>query len=135
MKRLLLILTLLFTLSASAEMLIYRSTSFSYIYIDDDGRWTNWIDWEPSDCKIVFDVDDDLITIYSKSPQVYEVVDYLGCKYDDGGGKQAIWSVKDSKDLEATIRLRLEKTGNIQLYVNYSDMVWAYNLRSYYQDE
>lgn len=126
-KYLLLALLFVSTLSYS-QIYTYRATSFAsrVVYY---GYWTDWTDWEHSNVKIIIDSNSDIITIYSKEPQIYYVREYLGKTTDNDGGTQIHWIVRDQEYLKGKIRLRKELNGNLQLYVEYSDVMWVYNIK------
>lgn len=132
MKKFLLMFLMLFALSvgtASAQSYYYRTTSFSIKYKTEYGTWTNWSAWEQSNLKVRIDFDDDMIIIYSQTLQVYQVTKYLGDYTDESGGRQTKFQVVDQDDDIGTIRLRIERNGNSQLYVDFADVIWVYNVR------
>ncbi len=120
------------SIDANAQTYNYRSTEFSYKYMNNNGYWTNWSEWEPSNIRIKIDFDDDTIIIYSKSVQVYQVTDYLGKYTDESGGQQTKFKVIDQDSDIGTVRLRIEQNGNSQLYVDFADVMWVYNVRRIY---
>lgn len=116
-------------LTAAAQTQWYRATEFAYKYVNDYGYWTAWSAWQPSDVSISIDLDEDIVTIYSKSKQVYYVYNYDGWTYDTGGGKYIQYSVIDQDRDYGKIRLRVESNGNSQLYVDFANCSWVYNVR------
>ena len=117
------------TSSAQAQTYYYITTSFAYKFMGNDGLWSNWSSWEHSNIKMKIDFDDDLIIIYSQNLQVYQVTEYLGAYTDESGGEQTKFRVIDQDNDVGTIRLRIETNGNSQLYVDFADVMWVYNVR------
>jgi len=74
---------LLSTFVLSQDVLKMRTSSFSYKVKNDIGRWTDWSDWESANILVV--IDDDRVTIYSKTTQEYDIIQVLD-DYVDGDG-------------------------------------------------
>jgi len=133
MKKFLLIIFAIFCISLNlhAETQWYKATSYAYKYINDYGNWTAWTDWIPCNVSIKIEIDDDIIVVYSKMKQIYIVTDYKGKYTDSGGGTYISYSVVDQDDDIGTIRLRIERNGNSQLYVDFANVMWVYNVERY----
>ena len=134
MRKLIILLMLLiasFTMpiEANAQTYSYRSFQFSYKQLTDYGIWTNWSKWEDSNLLITINYDDDVIKIYSKMMQIYVITGYSDSYTDDSGGRQVKFNFVDQDGDKGTIRLRIEKNGNSQLYVDFADIMWVYNVR------
>ena len=115
--------------SAEAQTYSYRAFQFSIKYLNDNGTWTNWSAWQDVNIKVKIDFDEDIIIIYSKRPQVYQVISEGESYTDSSGGQQVKFKVVDQDEDYGTVRLRIEKNGNSQLYVDFSDVMWVYNVR------
>ena len=132
MKKFLVLFLMLFTLSVgtvSAQTYSYRSFQFSYKQQLDSGRWTDWSRWEDSNLLITINYDDDVIKIYSKMMQIYHIVGYSDSYTDNSGGRQVKFNFVDQDGDKGTIRLRIERNGNSQLYIDFADIMWVYNVR------
>lgn len=129
MKKFIILLILTLSISSYSQIYNYKATAFASKHINDYGYWTTWTEWQYSDVKIVFNSYTDIITIYSKTPQVYNVKEYLGKTEETDGSTQIHWIVRDMDYLKAKIRLRKEYRGTLQLYVEYSDIIWVYNIK------
>ena len=112
-----------------AQALHYRTYQFSIKYKTSSGNWTAWSDWEKSDMKMTIDLDDDMIIIYSEKLQIYRVLKDEGSYTDDSGGKQQKFYVIDQDRDYGYVRLRIEKNGNSQIYIDFNDVMWVYNVR------
>jgi len=132
MKKFLFITSLLLAfvaVSSSAQTYSYRSTSFAIKYVDDNGRWTDWSDWQNSDLLITINFDNDIVKIYSQTRQVYKITEFVGSYTDTSGGKQVEFRFIDQDGDRGTMRLRVETNGNSQLYVQFNNCIWVYNVR------
>lgn len=129
MKKYLIILfiTLLNVLNVNAQTYYYRTTGFAIKYKTVQG-WGNWSDWQSSNMKVKIDLDDDIVVIYSDKLQVYRVIEDLGSYTDESGGRQQKFRVIDQDDDYGTLRLRIEKNGNSQIYIDFADVGWVYNV-------
>lgn len=116
-------------LSASAEYQWYKATSYAYRYTNDYGRWTEWTDWMSCNISISFDMDDDVITIYGNKTQIYVITDTKGSGTDPSGGQYVSFRVIDQDYDYGTVRLRVETNGNSQIYVDFANVMWVYNVR------
>ncbi len=110
---------------AMAEVLKLRATSYSYKEADAEGNWGEWSEWEASSVLIV--INNDRITIYSKVTQEYDVYDGSDFEDDYGGGRSMEMKCVDRNGLRCGIRLR-QKDDYWQLYVDYDDAMWVYNV-------
>ena len=132
MKKIL--LTLLLAICATtmfAEISFYKATSYAYKYVDSDtDEWVDWTDWIDCNVKVSFNFDDDIIKIYSNEQQTYVITEY-GDEEDDGqGGRMWSLDVVDQDGDKGTVRLRIEKGGNSELYVDFANVMWVYNVTS-----
>ena len=132
MKKLILTFLLLFGLlsvtNISAQTYYYKTYQFAIKY-KANNVWTNWSDWEKSDMLLTINLDDDVITVYSEKRQIYKVLEYMGNYTDESGGKQTKFYVIDQDGDLGYVRLRIEKNGNSQVYVDFGDICWVYNVR------
>ena len=131
MKKFLIILAMvLCTLGSFAQnsnILWFRTTEFALMYTDDYGRWSDWSDWEKSNMKIKFDLENEQITIYSPNRQVYYLLEELE-QPSDSGGKQIKFSFIDQDEDYGSFRIRKQNNGTIQFYVDFSNVRWVYNV-------
>ena len=130
MRKLILTMVMLFSivsLGNAQQTMWFRTTQFAYKYLTEYGYWTDWSDWEHTSVKIKFDTARDLITIYSKEVQIFKVVEQLPSPYDDKG-EQVKFRVLDQDYNYANLRLRIEYSGGSQLYVDYNNISYVYNL-------
>ena len=131
MKKLLLMLMLLFTISINtygAEVYIYKTTGFAIKQVVN-GRWTNWTDWQESDMYVTINFDTDVVKIFSPETQVYKITEYVRKYTDESDGQQIEFRFIDQDGDRGSMRLRIERNGNSQIYIEFSDIMWVYNIR------
>lgn len=127
MKKLICIFALIFiSISSFAQIQNYRSTHFSYKIKNENGVWGDWSKWENSNLKIIFDLSNDIITIKSQKLQVYRVLEYLDNFIDSAEGKQVEFLVIDQDYDRGHMRLRIEKNGRSQIYVDFDNIILCY---------
>lgn len=128
MKKLyLLLVCLLIAFSVNAQTYYYRTTEFAYKYVSN-GSWTGWSDWQNSFLKITINLDNDIVKINSETPQIYRITRYVKNYTDNSGGQQVMFSFVDQDYDRGTMRLRVERNGNSQIYIEFSDVMWVYNV-------
>ena len=87
--------------------------------------WTEWLDCN-IDVKI--DSDNDIIVIYSKETQAYQVYDAEEKTSDGSGGQIFKFYVIDQDNDKGTVRIRVTSDGDAQLYVDFDNIMWVYNI-------
>lgn len=128
MKQLLCILIAVFSFCvAQAEPVFYRASYFSYKCLEDNERWASWSDWEDSKILISFDVEKEVIKVYSEQEQRYVIVEKNEQYKDEGGGEQCEMTVVDQDGDVGVIRLRIQRNSVAQLYVEFNNIMWVYS--------
>jgi hypothetical protein len=131
MKRLLSILfVLMLSFCAYSQVYKYQSYEYSSRYLNDNGYWSEWKDWEPSDVLIVINPPKQRVTIYSKEIQEYDFYDVSEEKSDGQGGTESDFYGVNADGLRCQVRFRFQKNGVMQLYVFFSNFQCVYNIKS-----
>lgn len=131
MKKFLLILMMaVIGLTASANSIWFRAYSCAIKYKNDYNRnnTQGWSNFQKCNIDIEFKMDDDFIIIYSKTTQIYGIYENAGTYTDNEGGKQQGYYVIDQDYDKGMIRLRIARDGTSQLYVDFNDIGWVYNV-------
>ena len=108
-----------------------KTTSFAYNYKENGYSWTNWSDFEEASILVLMDLGRDRITVYSKDTQVYDIAKDEGKTTDtDGDDFYSFLCVnEDGKACRVRLAKLNSQGGRNQLYVEFDDMKWVYNLR------
>lgn len=130
MKKIIAITLMLFsfTFVLNAQTRWYRTTAFAQATVYN-GNYS-WGDWEVSNMKMSIDWTNYVITIYSPKTQCYVLTDVVNTYTDKDGAEQIKFKGIDQDSDKCTIRFRVCKDGTSQLYINFSNIAWVYNVSS-----
>jgi hypothetical protein len=125
MKKIILgiILTLFMSIPSFSQIINFKATS---VAIKEVGY--RWSDWQKCDILITFNLKTDKVVIYSRSIQIYKVITQGQNFIDESGGEQVKYKVIDQDDDLGSMRLRVETNGNSQIYIDFADVSWVYNV-------
>ena len=130
MHKFLITLTLIFVTGSTVihgQFFKYKSTSVSIRYKLDEKNWSDWSEPREAIILITIDVNNDRITIYSSKTQIYEIL-----IHEDKIVGDDIYSHyclgENGKKCRVNLVLRNSKNKLLQLYVNYPDVSWVYNI-------
>ncbi len=130
-RSVLLLMALCVSVMVSAEVYKYQATSLSSKSFNEyGGYWSKWSEWEDCNILVVLNSSAERINIYSSVTQEYDIYDVLDMSYDDDGGKTTTFKCIDANGLRCDVRLRVQSDGQVQLYVDYSDFMFVYNIES-----
>ena len=129
MKRLVSVILLFFSMCCYAgdNIRYYETTSFSMKKVVN-GEWTDWSEWEESGMIITMNLTKDVVEILSPKAQIYNITENKGLYIDQDGSRNVNFSFVDQDGYKGVIRLRIEKNGNSQMYIEYANVMWVYNL-------
>ena len=111
----------------SAQTYNFKATELAIRY-HNGYAWEEWSDWQPVSIQVKMDLDASLIIIYSNRTQIYRITEYDGSYTDSSQGNQMRFTIIDQDYDRGHLRLRVEKNGNSQIYVDFSDVMWVYNV-------
>ena len=130
MKKILFTLVLLFSfIAVQAQMYQYRTFQYAYQETNSRGEWKEWSDWQDSDMLMIINFDTDVVTIYSPTTQRYRITKFIQNYTDNSGGKQVEFAFVDQDGDRGHMRLRIEKNGNSQVYIDFNNLRWVYNVK------
>lgn len=135
LKKIVLSLMLIFAISiissqnANAQVYTYKTTQYAENKKNSDGNWTEWSDWMDSDMSMVINFNTDVVTIYSPTTQRYKITKFIRNFTDSSGGQQVEFAFTDQDGDRGRMRLRIETNGNSQIYIEFSNIMWCYNVR------
>ena len=125
-KFLVLFMMFSFVISSNAQIQYYKTTAFAEAKIYNGTYY--WGDWQSSSLVITFNLNTDVITIYSPKTQVYKVYKTGNAYTDSKGGRQVTFYVIDQDSDKGTVRLRIDPSGSSQVYVDFSNVGWVYSV-------
>lgn len=135
MKKILALFALILTMSfivpneIKAQVYTYKTTAYAYQKTDSYGNWGKWSEWLDSDMTMVINFDTDVVTIYSPTTQRYKITKFIRNYTDNSGGKQVEFAFVDQDGDRGHMRLRIETNGNSQVYIDFNNIRWCYNVR------
>ena len=112
------------SVNAYSQVTKYYSDFSSYKALISKDKWTDWTDWERCDTKIKIDLDSDTITINGSKYYIDKYVETVV----DSNSKTIKYLVINYDNKSCFIRIREQEDGVKQLYLDYDDMVYVYNL-------
>jgi hypothetical protein len=132
MKKMLLCLSFLMLcgIASASDILKWQATELAYKTTDDWGNWSEWSDWEDCSVLIVINTATDRVNIYSSTPQEYDVYDTEPEVYDNDGGSSITFHCVDANGLRCDMRIRVQANGQVQLYIDYNDIMFVYNVEA-----
>lgn len=114
-------------INAKAQTIWYRATQYASATIYN-GNYI-WSDWESSTVKMKIDWDNDIVVIYSPKIQAYAIISTISNLHNDSkGGQSAEFRVVDQDGDKGSLRLRFDPYGNSQVYIDFSNVAWVYNI-------
>lgn len=96
---------------------------------NSDGTWQEWSDWMKTDgIPILIDCDNGKISIFSSDTQYYDLLNKDDEYTDVYGARCYDYKVSDKHHKRCIFRMRKQRDGQLQIYIKYSDVMWAYNV-------
>ena len=120
-------LIVLTTISVSAEVVRFRTTSYTSKQYTPYG-WTEWRPYQDSDMLLTIDFDNDIVTIYSPKTQVYKIISYEGSGIDYDGDAVAEFRFVDQDRDRGTMRLVQRRSGKSEIYISFANVSWCYSV-------
>lgn len=114
-------------ITAMAHTYTFRATEIA-IRTKFAYGWSNWSEWQRCSVYIFINCDDGVISIESKVRQVYRILRNNGRYVDRDGCKTFSFKFIDQDDDLGTMRLRIDPSGTSQIYIDFANMMWVYNV-------
>lgn len=125
----LLVLFAIISSNAFSQVLKFRSYSFSIKY-QERNTWSKWSEPEEASVLIVFNLDKERVSIFSKETQEYDIIETYKKVIDSDGDEVFRYVCIDKNGLRCNIRwIYLQSQTRWQVYVDYKDMMWMYNVK------
>lgn len=74
------------------------------------------------------DYTNDIVEIFSPKKQVYKITQHVNNYFDSSNGRQAEFRFIDQDGDAGTMRLRVDSNNNSQIYIDFANLMWVYNL-------
>lgn len=126
----LLIFSLMFYNRCDAQVYKLRAYEISYKYYDNNYGWTDWSEWEKCNILITVDLYEMRIKIYSDVEQEYDIIETTNDENDIYGNSTVKCVAVDKYGLKCNVRIVNDKYSNKQIYIDYLDIHWVYNVYS-----
>ncbi|MCQ2324615.1 MAG: hypothetical protein MJZ58_00290 [Paludibacteraceae bacterium] len=114
--------------SVFSEVNKFQAYEVSYKSQNEWGGWSDWSPWKSCNILVVMNIDNDRVNIYSQTTQEYDIIEYGNQENDNDGGITTALKCVDADGLRCDMRLR-QYDDVWQLYVDYSDFIFVYNIR------
>lgn len=101
----------------------YYTDFFSIKELVNDTCWTDWSDWQQHFTEV--EMYKDSIVVYDED--VYTIHGQLEDEIDENS-VTSIYRATNKKGTYVQIRLRIRCDGIKQLYIDFDDKIWVYNL-------
>jgi hypothetical protein len=125
------ILFLIIAFASVGQVTKFKSTSYSFKFKNDyTSMWRKWAELERTEVLLAIDLTNERIKIFSKEEQVYDIVKYYDKETDLDGDITLQFQCVNQDGLKCFVRFVVlnSKNGQLQLYVDFSDMMWMYNI-------
>ncbi len=119
----------LVTSLASAQVYKFKASSYSTMEKDDKGKWGKWSPFKESTVVITLDGKKDRIVIASQEIQLFQIVTY-GKKISNEFDDIVPFECTDLNGGDCSIQIvtRKNQDNRKQIYVNYNDVKFVYNV-------
>lgn len=110
---------------------VYKFRSYDFVYkTNSKYGWTKWSEPVENNILIVFDLDKQRVSIFSKETQVYDIYKIYEKETDKDGDYIFEYACIDDAGLKCHIRwVKLNsQNGRLQVYVDFKDIMWMYNV-------
>lgn len=124
MKKIILIVILILGFNIISVAQVNYFTAYE-VAIKVDGQWSPW---EDVNIRIKIDIDNDRVIIYSNKLQIYDIISEIEAP-SDSIGKQLAFKFIDQDDDIGTLRFRVQNNGVKQIYIDFNDISWVYNVK------
>ena len=122
MKNLLLVLLMFLSVNMCSQTLYTDYVSTMSLISKD--KWSDWSEWESCYYKVIIDLDSNIIIINGSK---YIIDKYIETISDDNS-KTTKYAVINYDNKSCFIRVREQKDGVKQLYIDYDNIIYVYNL-------
>lgn len=123
MKKFILTLLMILTVGTMFSQKVYYTDFFSVKELVNDTCWTDWSDWQQHFTEV--EMYKDSIVVYDED--VYTIYKQLEDEIDENS-VTSIYRATNKKGNYVQIRLRTQCDSIKQLYIDFDNKIWVYNL-------
>lgn len=129
LKYLIVLILLMTSFNLFSQTINYRTTLYSYKEINEYTlSWGEWSSFERSNMLITFDLNSDVVTVYSPAIQVYSIVEHVGDYYDSDNDYHMVFKFIDQDNDIGYLRLLQRTNGVSEIYIEFSNIKWCYRI-------
>lgn len=112
-----------------AQTFKFNTSGFSVLEKNEKGKWGKWSELELVNLLVTLDTDKSRIIVYSQAIQLFEIVEYLPHEENETDRVYS-FSCKDNNGEDCTLSIitRKNQDNRKQLYINYDDRIFVYNI-------
>ena len=122
-----LFVTIIATMTTSAQVVNYRTTKF-YTRENTARGWTKWSSPQSSNLLLVIDFDNDYVYIASQYEQLYKITNIKDQYTTREGDKVVEFTFIDQDGDRGTMSLSSRKYGASQIYIRFNNVNWCYDV-------
>lgn len=122
-----LVAALAFVAGIGAQTHKFYATGFKFKIIEKDGEWSEWSEWEKTHCLVSISLDRNVISIYSRVMQEFDIYEELDVK-ESKKGETYVYKAVDHDGIRCQIFFIFMNDGGTYLCIRYLDAVYMYNI-------
>lgn len=117
----------IFICPSFSEVIKFKAQAFSFREKNEDtDEWKSWADWQDDKSLIV--INDDVINIYGKHEERFDVIEEEDQFDDEQDGHNIPFICIDSDGIKCRFVIRYTDDKSIQLYYRYSNLQYVYSV-------
>lgn len=118
------------TIGSFGQTFYYNAYAFTFRqHHKKKDIWKDWEQWKECDIKIKMDADLGKIKVFAKLYQEYNIMKNEGKEVVNGDEIASLYCV-DNNGIACRVKLLTRIDGSDEIYVEYSDLKWAYAVKS-----
>lgn len=121
MKKVLLVLLMFLSVNMYSQTFYTNYVSTMSLIKD---KWTDWSEWKSCYYKVIIDLDSNTIIINNSKYTIDKYIETVS----DGNSKTTKYAVITYDNRSCFIRMREQKDNVKQLYIDYDNIIYVYNL-------
>lgn len=128
-KNLIVLMLLCISTSVSAQVINFKTIAYAenqYNYYTEE--WSGWSEWQPSDIPLTIDLQNDMVSIYSRVTQIYRIYKAEDSYYDSDGDLNAVFKFIDQDGDRGTMKLLQRTSGSSEIYIQFANVSWCYRV-------